>query len=222
MMIQTPNLRRRSVAELQGFGLGDVTHGSEVVSIDAPSVVAPGEGFRAVVTMRNTGTKPWGPSFELGSESPRGNTRWGTHRAYPGPGAEPGDEASFAIQAIAPDEPGDYPFDWRMLERHVRWFGPTASANITVEGVEDSNGSGGPSSDDGDGEEAAGPEDPEWRQGIVDDTSQQVASMLAQQYAQSAQQSAQNGAAGGAYGGGIPTSALLVGGALLALLLVSR
>ncbi|MCX8091420.1 MAG: PA14 domain-containing protein, partial [Verrucomicrobiae bacterium] len=115
--------------------IGQVNNAA-VVGGSVPSTVAPGQTFTASITMRNSGTKPWtsdGTPHRLGSQNPQDNTRWGLSRVgLPTSPVNPGQNVTFTFTATAPTTPGTYPFDWRMVEDGVEWFGATFTATITV------------------------------------------------------------------------------------------
>lgn len=110
-------------------------NGAAVVSVNAPTSVAPGASFIASITMTNTGGSSWTTAglFNLGSESPRNNLTWGTGRiALPRDPINPGETASFTNTFTAPTVPGLYNFSWGMVQDTVEWFGQIASQNIKV------------------------------------------------------------------------------------------
>jgi hypothetical protein len=78
--------------------------------------------------MRNTGNTTWTSAnqFRLGSQNPQDNNTWGVQRvALAGPVA-PGADASFTFTITAPSAPGNYNFQWRMVEDTVEWCRATA------------------------------------------------------------------------------------------------
>jgi hypothetical protein len=116
------------------------------VSVTAPSTVYANQSFSATIRMQNTGTKTWDdliaiPGVDgehgLGSWNPADNLTWTIGRVrLPGgtavpPGPSPID---FTATFTAPAALGNYPFDFRMVEEMVEWFGqPCAKAGgITV------------------------------------------------------------------------------------------
>src|SRR5438105_3749794 len=109
---------------------------AQVVSISAPTSVAAGATFTATITMRNTGANPWtsGGLYNLGSESPRNNSRWlaSGRIALPTDPINPGDTAAFTTTFTAPTIPGVYTFSWSMVQDQVEWFGKIASTTIRV------------------------------------------------------------------------------------------
>jgi hypothetical protein len=110
---------------------------AEYASLEVPDHVKAGERFVATLRMRNTGSLMWGVGYKLGSQSPPDNRTWGTHRVELGTLISCGETAYFKFAATAPAEPGSYPFQWRMLEEGVEWFGastPPVRIIVTGEG----------------------------------------------------------------------------------------
>lgn len=106
-----------------------------VVSLSHPSSVVAGSVFSASVTMNNNGGTTWttdGTPHRLGSQNPQDNTRWGTSRIGLSANVSPGQNHTFTANFTAPTTPGTYPFDWKMVEDGVQWFGATATGSITV------------------------------------------------------------------------------------------
>lgn len=93
-------------------------------------------GTQAVtVRMRNTGDYTWstGTSFSLGSQNPTDNGTWSLSRAALPSDIAPGQVATFSFTIKAPQAPGTYAFQWRMLQEGVTWFGDsTPNVAITV------------------------------------------------------------------------------------------
>jgi hypothetical protein len=86
--------------------------------------------------MTNTGANSWtsGGNYNLGSESPRNNSRWlaSGRIALPADPINPGDTAAFTETFTAPAIPGVYTFTWSMVQDGVEWFGRLASTTIRV------------------------------------------------------------------------------------------
>jgi len=86
--------------------------------------------------MNNNGTKPWttdGTPHNLGSQNPQDNTRWGIGRVgLPFQPVNPGQNAVFSFNATAPSTADSYPFDWKMVEDGIEWFGDTCAKIIEV------------------------------------------------------------------------------------------
>ncbi len=112
-------------------------NGSDTPTVSAPSTVAPGATFTATVTLRNTGTLSWTSGgtnpYRLGSQNPQDNTRWGFNRVdLPTSPIIEGQTATFTFSCTAPTAQANYPFEWRMLQEGVEWFGATAATTIAV------------------------------------------------------------------------------------------
>src|SRR5207248_4506485 len=88
------------------------------------------------ITMTNTGANQWTTAgmYNLGSESPRNNSRWlaSGRIALPVDPVNPGDTATFTTTFTAPTIPGVYTFTWSMVQDGVEWFGQLASTTIRV------------------------------------------------------------------------------------------
>lgn len=109
-------------------------------SITSPDNVQVGTTFSATVVMQNNGTKTWqspaiNPSqpYRLGSQNSQDNSRWGFSRVdMPVTSVAPGGSATFTFNAVAPSTVGTYPFEWKMVQDAVEWFGVTCSKTIIV------------------------------------------------------------------------------------------
>jgi hypothetical protein len=126
---------------MTGNGWIDVTFNWEtpvnnaaVVSSSQPSSVAPGQSFSATVTMNNNGSSSWisANGYNLGSQNPQDNTRWGMGRVAVAGTIAPGQNCAFTFNCTAPGTVGSYPFDWQMVQDGVSWFGTTSTASINV------------------------------------------------------------------------------------------
>jgi hypothetical protein len=103
----------------------------------ADALVLPPGARRAVsVTLENAGGSTWraGPlvRFRLGRV---GDAPGEGHRVDLDPSEEvpPGAARTFLVPLVAPPEPGDYVFRWRMLVEDAEWFGdPTPPATVRV------------------------------------------------------------------------------------------
>jgi N-acetylmuramoyl-L-alanine amidase len=125
-----------AVGDFLGINLDAPVNNAAVVSMSYPSTVTVGQQFSATITMNNNGTKPWtsdATAHALGSQNPQDNARWGTGRiGLPFQPVNGGQNASFTFTFTAPTTAGTYPFDWRMVEDGVQWFGATAVGSINV------------------------------------------------------------------------------------------
>jgi hypothetical protein len=107
------------------------------VSQSVPTTVTAGQPFTVTITMKNTGTHAWTASqgFKLGSQSPQDNVTWGTSRITlpPSETIHKGQTKQFTFTVTAPSTPNIYPFQWRMLQEMVAWFGGSSPVvNIRV------------------------------------------------------------------------------------------
>lgn len=113
-----------------------LTNNAACGGISAPDSVTVGQTFSATVTMNNNGTKPWTTDdtpHNLGSQNPQDNTRWGLGRVgLPFQPVNPGQNAVFNFNATAPSTADSYPFDWKMVEDGIEWFGDTCAKIIEV------------------------------------------------------------------------------------------
>jgi len=105
-----------------------------VVSSTHPSSVNVGQGFSATVVMHNSGGTSWtsGGNYNLGSQNPQDNTRWGLGRVATTGTISPGQNSTYTFNCTAPTTAGSYAFDWKMVQDGVEWFGDTASGGINV------------------------------------------------------------------------------------------
>lgn len=114
---------------------------SAFVSQSVPSWMAPGETKQVTVQMKNTGSDTWtaAKAHKLGSQ-PGGNNTWGFTRVYLAgdDSIEPNQSKTFTFDITAPETPGVYLFQCRMVDDeppNQGWFGPrTPVVQITVGG----------------------------------------------------------------------------------------
>lgn len=105
------------------------------VSQSVPATMTAGQSASVLVTMRNTGTTTWTPTgqYRLGSQNPQDNNRWGLSRVELPRSVAPGQDVTFSLLITAPSTPGTYPFQWRMVQDAVEWFGEyTPNVSVTV------------------------------------------------------------------------------------------
>jgi hypothetical protein len=110
---------------------------SDSASVSAPSSLSPGQAFTATITLRNIGNQNWisgGTNpYRLGSWNPADNTRWGFSRVdLPSSPIVQGQTVTFNLSCTAPTTEANYPFEWRMVQEGVDWFGAVAGKTITV------------------------------------------------------------------------------------------
>jgi hypothetical protein len=102
------------------------------------SPVLAGRSFPVNVTMKNTGITTWtsvGTNPQrLGSQDPQDNTIWGTGRVELPQLVPPGSTVMFSFNVTAPLTPGLRPFQWRMVQEGITWFGDlTPEIDFTVQ-----------------------------------------------------------------------------------------
>ncbi|MCX6812978.1 MAG: NBR1-Ig-like domain-containing protein [Candidatus Azambacteria bacterium] len=119
-----------------GSNEGATANNASCLNISKPASIGVGQQFFANVTMQNTGTKVWNSDatpHSLGSQNPQDNTRWGLGRVgLPWEPVNPGQSVTFGFTSTAPSTPGSYPFDWKMVEDSIEWFGQTCQSTMVV------------------------------------------------------------------------------------------
>ncbi len=95
------------------------------VSQAVPASIAAGQRARVSVRFANTGKGSWDPAqrFALGSQAPRDGLTWAVNRAALPKVVAPGEEVDIAFEVLAPAQPGQHVFQWRLLQEGVAWFG---------------------------------------------------------------------------------------------------
>ncbi len=100
---------------------------AKILSVSVSQSVFVGQKFIANIEVQNTGTQSWSRAlqFKLGSQGPQDNMTWGVSRIEIPEGVTvlPGKTIFFAYEVTAPPNPGDYTFQWRMVQDGVAWFG---------------------------------------------------------------------------------------------------
>nr|WP_255595635.1 Ig-like domain-containing protein [Lysobacter sp. BMK333-48F3] len=97
--------------------------------MSVPTAMQAGQYYPVMVKFLNTGSATWtaAEGYKLGSAGPQDNWTWGLARVgVPGSIASQ-QEAAFYFTVRAPETPGRYTFQWRMLMEGVEWFGPATS-----------------------------------------------------------------------------------------------
>jgi phosphatidylserine/phosphatidylglycerophosphate/cardiolipin synthase-like enzyme len=93
-------------------------------------VILPGQTATVSITLQNTGTSTWDPAakYFLGSQNPENNWTWGLARVPLDQPVEQREQKTFAFTITAPSSPGDYIFQWQMVQENVEWFGDLTPA----------------------------------------------------------------------------------------------
>ncbi|HEX7288493.1 MAG TPA: hypothetical protein VF532_20080 [Candidatus Angelobacter sp.] len=95
-------------------------------SVPASPLLA-GRSYPVSITMKNTGITTWthhgSNPQRLGSQDPQDNTVWGLARVNVPGTVPPQALAIFDFNITAPTTPGTRPFQWRMVQESIAWFG---------------------------------------------------------------------------------------------------
>jgi len=106
---------------------------ADFVSQSVPTTVLPGQSFPVSITMKNVGTTTWtaGEEFKLALQPD--SLTWTVVRVTVPNNVAPGATVTFNFNAIAPTVPGNYGFQWRMIDEGQERFGDlTPNVMITV------------------------------------------------------------------------------------------
>ncbi len=122
------------------FSIGNFAADSALaISQSVPRTLQPGQQVQVSVGMQNTGATTWtkDQNYRLGSQFPQDNTAWGTNRVDLPAGVQvrPGQTYVFNFTIHAPQTPGLYVFQWRMLVEGVHWFGQKSNDVPVVVGA---------------------------------------------------------------------------------------
>lgn len=102
------------------------------------ATLAPGEAFRAVWRIRNSGNCPWLEGFGLAHVDGR---RLGAPAAVDTAPLAPGAVLEVGVPMVAPEEPGEYTATWRMHTDAGDYVGaPVVLRIVVVEGAKDTPG----------------------------------------------------------------------------------
>jgi hypothetical protein len=102
-----------------------------------PAEMVADQNYTVSLRMRNTGTTKWtaAEQYRLGSVNPVDNVVWGLKRVAIPVEVAPGAEVTVTFAVTAPGSPGQYNFQWRMVQDTVEWFGQeTPNASVVVGG----------------------------------------------------------------------------------------
>jgi hypothetical protein len=104
------------------------------VSQSVPTSMVAGQLYSVSLTMQNTGstTWSWASLHRLGATNPYDNGHWGMNRVSlsSGQNVAPGQQKTFTWTVRAPTTPGQYNFQWRMLQEGVTWFGGMSTNRV--------------------------------------------------------------------------------------------
>lgn len=91
-----------------------------------PSTMVAGRKYDVSVTMRNIGTTTWSDErgYRLGSQNPQDNSVWGGRIfLLQETLVSSRKKQTFGFIVTAPEKPGKYDFQWRMVREGQGWFG---------------------------------------------------------------------------------------------------
>ena len=99
-----------------------------------PSVMTTGLTYTVSVTVSNSGTSFWQPgTYQLAAANPPDNSVWGTNRVALAATVAPGGTTTLTFPVSAPVTPGNYSFQWQMLQVGTGTFGalsPTTTISV--------------------------------------------------------------------------------------------
>lgn len=94
-----------------------------------------GQSYNLVLWFRNVSEHTWrtGTNMNLGSQSPRDNSTWGTSRVVMPHDVSPGQDVAFNFWVQAPAWAGTYQMQWKMVKDGMSWLsGATPDWSISV------------------------------------------------------------------------------------------
>lgn len=121
-------------AIFQGNSIGnDARFGKQSV----PGKMISGHDYEVSIEVKNIGTETWTAEkqYRLGSQNPQDNAYWrGRINLDTEEKIKPGETKKFTFMVEAPNRPGSYDFQWKMVEENKEWFGGLSeNVKITVE-----------------------------------------------------------------------------------------
>lgn len=131
----TSSAGRSDAASISEGGEKEERDDADFDDQDVPDTMIVGRKYPVSVSMKNTGTTTWSDSlgYRLGSQNPQDNATWnGRVFIFSGKAVPPGKKITFSFTVTAPQKPGTYDFQWRMLREGQAWFG-AKSKNKTIE-----------------------------------------------------------------------------------------
>ncbi|MBF0532152.1 MAG: hypothetical protein HQL23_03540 [Candidatus Omnitrophica bacterium] len=97
-----------------------------------PDQMTAGQVYAVSVSFKNTGSNIWKKSdnFRLAVQNPTDNNFWGLSRVELSKDVNPGETAQFNFNVTAPAKPGNYNFQWKMMQEGIQWFGETTPNKV--------------------------------------------------------------------------------------------
>jgi hypothetical protein len=102
------------------------TDAAAFVAQTIPAAVDPGQSFNVTMVWNNTGIENWSDAtgFSLQTQNPSDNMTWGgNHVGLAGAIITRNRQMTMTFTAVAPMQPGTYPFQWQWQKDGVGFFG---------------------------------------------------------------------------------------------------
>lgn len=99
---------------------------AKFIGQSVPASMNSNQEYQVSVSVKNTGLEVWTAEklYRLGSQNPEDNNYWrGRVNLDPQESVEPGATKTFIFTVRAPNLPGTYDFQWKILQENVEWFG---------------------------------------------------------------------------------------------------
>lgn len=117
------------LTNVSGYSSCDNSNYLSDITIKDGTVLMPGEPFKKIWRMENTGSCPWRPGYSLifvnGFEMEGETTTINQYIA-------PGDTAKISVSLVAPETEGTYTGYWILINRESQVFGETIFVQIVV------------------------------------------------------------------------------------------
>lgn len=100
---------------------GSLQRQSTYISMSVPTQMVVGQPYAVSVTYKNIGKATWTneQNFRLGSWYPPDNLTWGISRVNLPAAVAPNETVTIPFSVGAPAQPGQYGFQWRMVQDGV-------------------------------------------------------------------------------------------------------
>jgi uncharacterized membrane protein len=110
-------------------------YGATVTSNDMPTIMSAGQTYTVHIAVQNTGSNTWTADWNyklgfVGDHPPFGPSRILLDQSA---SVAPGQQYIFTFTIIAPNTPGTYTMQYRMVQEFVTWFGQTTVTTVTVQ-----------------------------------------------------------------------------------------
>ena len=134
-------MKTSGVASKSGeqFSTSSSDDNAQVLWENLPDTMVAGSTTQVSIRMKNTGTATWtaAAGYKLGAVGDSDPLSAILRiQLPPDRSVLPGHSHIFNLVLRAPNQPGDYHTDWRMLQEGVRWFGEVAQKTVKVVAAE--------------------------------------------------------------------------------------